>query len=371
MFEHHTKVSVKYRTEILEGGQVVAMRDFKRNLVLDTGLDYIGTTTDWETLHRYCVVGNGTTPTKRDSGAITFTRAGNVVTANDSFFIAGDVKRLLKFDSGEEMYVNTVNSATSATVSVSGPLSASEGTLWYVEQTRLTNELKRTSYNGSLDNTTVFDGTMGTLRCRHTFLFPVETGNVLYTELGWSPNGSTSASIFGRDLIPGGGDALVANQQYRVTVDLYVSFAPATPQTIPFTVTGREGTVSSLQQQVEDVSYFIPGRFTSSVGVSCVFQTAVTALRPIGYKTNAPILGTGISFVEQPYVAGSFQRDLYGTNPGSASGLTLNNICGVAFGYPAGSASWFRVLFDQPFNKGPYDTLTVSARMSWNRVLIN
>ena len=110
----HSSASVTYETSILEHGFEIARRAPKKNLLLDSGLDGWAVRTFWDSFS-HCVLGDGTAPTKRDSGAITATIAGEVATASAGFFDPADVGRLLKLDSGQEV---KIDGYTSATVSV-------------------------------------------------------------------------------------------------------------------------------------------------------------------------------------------------------------------------------------------------------------
>ena len=71
----HAAAAVLYKTAVLNpDGTVACSRDFKRNLILDQGLNMIATKL-WTECFAYCAVGTGSTPTKRDSGSVTFTRS--------------------------------------------------------------------------------------------------------------------------------------------------------------------------------------------------------------------------------------------------------------------------------------------------------
>lgn len=363
--------TVIYRTEILEAGRVIRTRDPKRNLILDVGLDSMGTNAGgWHSAIDYCAVGTGTTPTKRDSGTITFSRSGARVTASDAFFQAADVGRLLKFDSGEEMYVRIYVSETQVDVSENGALPAAEGTLWHVEQTQLTTQTKRASYASALDNTVVYDADSGTVRFRRTFLFPVETAPVAYTEIGWARQ--LSGTLFGRDLIPGGGDALTANQQYRVTVDLYVSVSPRTPQT----VTVPEIFGGTAQAQLEDLRSFWPtSRVGDTYGMNICLEDG-KALRATVFDTKAtyPVAGSRfyVPSLAAAYISGSFKLRYLLTVAGAATG-TAYKFQSIALSNGEGGdfPSNYRVLLPAEFTRNPYYTLAIEFTISWGRVLIN
>ena len=75
-------------------GNIVKQNPTKKNLILDCGLNglakdsSLGLSTFAANSFLYCQVGDGTTPVKISSGAITFTQAANIVTASGNFFTA-------------------------------------------------------------------------------------------------------------------------------------------------------------------------------------------------------------------------------------------------------------------------------------------
>lgn len=340
-----------------------------------------------------CRLGNGTTPTKRDSGNITFTRTGTTVTASDSFFLPADINRVLKFDSGPEMYIRAVISETVAEVDASGNDSATEGTIWHVEQSRLTNQLKNVSANSSLENGSEYNAQTGAVRHRRTFLFAIESASVLYTEIGWSYSGGASTDLFGRDLIPGGGDALVANQQYRVRVDLYVVPGPVTPQPVDVLVEGWPAAtgMGMLESAYQSVIASSGASLTSfrgldpigdSLGVFVSQSTAALAA-PASVTAGRALAGSAIykGVTARAYANGAFERIYDASLAGVAAGLSLDAIrsvglCSNASSTAIGTAattinSIYRVLMDTAQAKHAYYQLDLTFRYSWGRVLVN
>src|SRR5690606_11548336 len=159
----------------------------------------------WAASFTSAVVGTGTDPVRRDSGAVTLSRAGTTVTASAGFFEAADVGRLLKMDTGEDMRVISFASSTSVEVDTSRPIAATPGTVWYVNQTALVSESKRSntySTDGGANGSTFL---VDTWTHKRTFVFSAEAGPVVYREIGWSWTNTVGANLFGRDLLAGAG----------------------------------------------------------------------------------------------------------------------------------------------------------------------
>ncbi|AHF91612.1 hypothetical protein OPIT5_16720 [Opitutaceae bacterium TAV5] len=375
----NARCTVSYRREILENGKVVRTHRNTKNLILDSGMDMIATVW-WHELIRYCHLGKGITPTKRTPGDGTLFRylaaTPNQLRArkdgvDTSFFAASDVGRMMRLDSGLECRITGYTSAAVVTVNVTkgGGVDHVDqvGTIYHVEQTRLDDHLRQLDPDNSLDNSAVWDGPTSTWRYRHTFLGPVETANVAYTEIGWS-NGDPN-KLFGRDLIPGGGDALTPNQRYRVVVDLYVTIDTAhhdvdAPGDGIADLTGTAG--------VEDIAYFHPGRDWHLFLASGA--EATTPLRDPASDVYGPPgdVSDSTTNAHQPYVSGSYRCVLGWQFVGGENGLGKNGIRAVGIWsgwYWYGNRCVYRVILDAPFDKAPFFTLTIRFVFSWGRIL--
>jgi hypothetical protein len=381
-----SKISVEYKTIVLNSdGTVHKEREFKRNLILDSGLNMINAH-PFAACNTACSIGTGTKPVKRDSGTTTFTRSGFTVTSSAGFFDASDVGRILKFDTGQEMRVTVFTSATQVTVDQSGVLSASEGTVWYVNETTNEVEVKRTvNYStGSGECGTTFS--VDTYTHQRTFIFSVETAPITYREIGWSPFSSLGAALFGRDVIPGSGDSLSAGQQYKVIVRLLVTLNPSVATSQSNVGTGGFNTSGQFKfEYINNNFCFVDsGGNTNFVASNRNFEPYSTETA-FGYFTGTLNLISGIvttGFVESngpldkrtvksAYADGSFFVDKVASV--SVSEMNSTDITGICFGYYAGSQAGrcFTIKFDSPQTKLNTHTLTVTLRQSWGRSLAN
>lgn len=363
-------------------GTVVPLRKAKRNLILDQGLDYFASQLIVNCT-RYCAVGTGTNPIKRDSGAITFSRAGTTVTSSANFFEAGDVGRLLKFDTGEEMKVTAYTDPQNVTVDTSGALGAAEGTVYYVNRTGLQTETART---GNLrtdagDNQSTFS--VDTWTHKRTFLFPAVGGNVTYNEIGWSPSSGAGANLFGMDLISGG-DSLLTGQQYIVIVRLSVKVSPASGVAVGDV--GNNGFDTSGTAKMESVAL---GDGQGFIGLNSAGNASggyanlepshqsslscATMFRTLDFTQQAITSGTIFdsdnvqkNATASTYTPGTFFRDF------TSAAVAVNEANGSIYGICLGRASRnFSVKFTTPQTKAGTHTLAATWRLSWNRVLVN
>lgn len=372
--------SVRYTLEILgPDGLLVRRVPAKKNLILDGGLDAVASRA-WISNFTHAVVGTGTTPTRRDSGAITFSRSGTTVEASAGFFEAGDAGRLLKFDTGEEVRIVSFTDSTHVETADSGTIASAEGTIYYVNQTALTTFSKGTnSYTtDSGDNGTTF--LTDTFTFKRSFIFGVESGTVNYREIGWSHVG-TGTSLFGRDLLAGSGVTLIAGQQLKAICELSVTLSPASSIafTNPITGWGDDGTQgiehgALCRIDANGSLVFVatdalePGSNTFAKGFG--LETATGAIGALSASLG-PTLTRHAVLGADSYTSGSFQRVWRGVIPiGSAN---ASNWRSVTYGGTDGGSlrRVYRVLMDTDQTKLSTHVLELEFTLSWGRILTN
>ncbi|RRJ97883.1 hypothetical protein Ga0100231_005365 [Opitutaceae bacterium TAV4] len=367
----HQRAGIRYQLSVIapDGAERIC-QVWKKNLILDNGLARLANDYTWDEAIRAAVVGTGATPTRRDSGNITFTQTGQTVTASAAFFSNEDVGRLLKLDTGEEAKIQAVTDTVTATVDTAREHpAASEGTVWYVNQTGLTAETMRTATYGSggEDNTvSIVDNQVVRKR---TFIFAPVTAQVTLHEIGWSWNDYNSAnSLFGRDVLEGGGVTLVPGQQLKVVLNLYIDLSPLSPVVMagPFW-TGGGGEV-----QLENLgwpSMISPNRYE--------FETFLgDSTEPFTHPNTGDTFHLGGAKSRKiasrlAYVAGSFRRvwrSQFTLNDGNSTNI---NCMSLGWSYYDTIYPLLRIRFDQPQTKDSDNALTVDWAMSWGRVLIN
>ena len=379
--------AVKFRCDIVcaKTGRTIKRGREQTNLLFDQGLNNLATMS-WPALFNYFVLGTGTTPTRRDSGVITFTRAGSVVTASANFFEAADVGRLLKFDSGEEMYVTGFTSGTEVSVNLSGSLAASEGTIYYVNRTSLGNESKRTNTltSDSGDHGFSWNGTTGVLSTWKTMIFAAETGTVTYREIGWSHAGSGANTINGAALLAGGGDTLVADQQYKVRLQLDRVISPRTPRALA-TADVVDLWSGSAEELIEMVGLDVwrtngdAGPVTNQGTSGLEPQTALNVTldqtsaalnppAPVPFNPSGSVVIHQLNMTAAAYTSGAFYRDYTGVfSPTQGNSTLIRSLRVGSFG----ADRFFRLLMDAPQTKTSSQKLTLRFRKSWGRVLVN
>jgi hypothetical protein len=352
----HAGLSVAFQTEVLAGGIVTSCKRSK-NLVLDVGLDMFAAYVSLHELLAYVVLGTGTKPTRRDSGTITASQTGNTVTASGAFFEAADVGRLLKFDSGAEVYITAFSSATEVTVADSVSRSASEVTVWYVNATG--HEAEHSRLSSYSNQTTAFlDGVYTVTR---TFTSSAFASGVLLKEIGWAPK--NTGALFGRALIPGGGDFVGAGKQYRVTVSLSCKYGPAAAAAQADV--GNNGFSTAGAYAIE---YIPVDGLTANHPFLGAISADSSALTPLA-SVEGPSIGPGtVGVTAKTYIAGSFSRsfELF-----AGTDFVLSGIRSIQLGSANGPRRCARLLLSAPQIKDGLHTLTLTFGMSWGRILIN
>jgi len=386
----HAGMGVEFETFIINpDGSEYQVGKKQKNLLLDTGLDKIGAGTGVCACFSNAAVGTGTNPVLKDSGSITGSQTTTTVTASAGIFAAGDVGALLKFDSGQEVYITAFTSSTVVTVNVSQSVASSLFTIWYVNQTGLQTETKRTNTygSGSTDNQSTFS--VDTWTHQRVFIFAAEVGSVTYQEIGWSDSNTSGANLFGRALFLSP-PSLSAGQQLKVTMQLSVKWSPSSITSVT-DVGGGSGYSTAGNMMSEAVlaaasnasaSYVVnPGGATGTVGWMDPAFAASANTNSFAILRGTVTLNSAISSVTVPsapaaglyspssaaaasYTAKNFFRDAtYTFNLATANGADHYGIC-------LGARNW-TLLFTSPQTKDSSHTLTFTVRYSWGRILVN
>lgn len=227
----------RVKAQVIENGKVISETDWTPNLILDAGMNRLPTTLICD-LFLYCVIGTGNTPTEDDSGAVTATTSGTTCTASGSIFAAGDVGKLLRFDTGEKAMITAYTSATQVTLASSLGVTTQLFTMYRVGQTGLATEVKRsaTYLTGSGNTETTRSGS--TYTHRRTFDFTAETGSVNYAEVGFSHSATVASNLNTRALFSGGAVTVLNGQQLRVIYDFLVTMSPTTATNVEPAISG-------------------------------------------------------------------------------------------------------------------------------------
>jgi hypothetical protein len=351
------------------------------NLILDQGLNGLFTTYTIASASTYCVVGTGTTPTFTDSGATTATTAGlsTTVTASVSFFTAGMVGQLIKFDSGEERYIIS-QTGTACVVNTAVNIAAPTlFTVWAVNQVGLSSETKRTfTYLSGAGNCGTTDSA-GVRTLRRTHDFTAEVSNQNYTELGWALSGSAGNNLFSRTLVSGGTISVLVGQQLRVIYDIVLTVGPSVSTPATWSITGSTGWPVAPATNTEG-DYIRNGYATDAINTSGSANGLLVldpnqAVISIILNTGSTLPGFGSTFTSgttasgtssaSSYSAGNFYRDF--TVSFSLAQANATNWRAVTVG---GNSAWTFV-FDQAQTKANTNTLSLTVRISYSRTLTN
>lgn len=382
MLKNTTRAAVVYETfAINPDGTETRLRAPKRNLILDAGLDAIAGLT-WQACFTRAVVGTATNPTKRDSGVTTFSLAGNVITASANFFTSGDVGRLFKFDSGEEVYITNFNDEQHVACVYAGSVSSSQGTIWYVNDTGLGAEVKRTNTYGSGPSDNGFAYAAGVFTLKRTFLFSVESAPITYNEIGWSWTSSAGNNLFGRDVISGG-DTVAAGQQYKVVVRLIVTVSPIASTAVANVGSGGFNTAGNLAIETNGSDgQFTPIQVVATNGgaggsTSGVLEPSFSNyIRAIGADftlspdSNSPVTRSDRGGAD--LIPGSYSNGTFTIKKNAHFGVSEVNGALYGLSIAEGNAvAGLTLKFTAPQTKDSSHTLDVETSLSWQRDLVN
>lgn len=367
----------------MEGEQVVFELPRRRNLILDAGLNYFcSAALTYDRMFDRLWYGTGSTPTKRDSGAITFTRAegSNVIVSSGNFFDGEDIGRLLKFDSGEEVYITGFTDSTHALCNAGAAIAASEGTLWYVNRAGLGVVLGQTSTTVGLGDAAK-TGSMvngNTVTSRRTFRSDVFTQAAIIRELGWGSPWDNQ--VFGTDYLPVGLNIGVG-QALRVTIIWSVTYPD---QLTPLVVSGgplKAGTLSNdsgggiwsgVCSMINTNSGAREGAWYGFAmhEPACDYVQAAPALEPFtqGVGQETEIAGWNLKsgyMSVAPYVPGSFKTVYEAT---WAPGVIVGTLYGIVFGRDQRRVTH---KLDTPLVLTDTQQLSCTFEISVGRLLVN
>lgn len=226
MISTSNNLSIAYRAEVIRAGKVVASREGK-NLIVDTGLAKMGEENNGFGFGQYRLIetarfGTSLNPVKRGSGAVTFTTTGSgsvTVTASAGFFVATDVNRILKLNTGEEIRITGYTSGTVVSGNFTGAITQGEaGAVHYVNDTNLGNPVPGTVPNATFGGygLITFDPATGILTVTEAADSGAVTADTTITELGWFSY--QPKNMVGRVLLPGVGLGVFVGDIVRVTL---------------------------------------------------------------------------------------------------------------------------------------------------------
>ena len=261
----------KFKAQIIERraghpdeGKVVFETDWASNLILENGMTAIATNVV-TSLFTYCAIGSDSTPTEQTSGAITATTSGTACTSNTSFFDSGMVGQLIYFpDTAQSAtitaYTDDQNVTLSATLVISSGLVFD---IFAINQTGLGTEIKRTNnyLTGSGNCGTTYSG--GVYTHQRTYDFTIESGTVVYNEVGFSSASGAGANLNMRGIFSTAPITVVAGQQLRVIYYVLVTVTPISPRSRVVPISGWPAleypvAFSSATNLVTLVSYGFP-----------------------------------------------------------------------------------------------------------------
>lgn len=318
----------KYAWQVVEKNKVVHTSDFKNNFIFDWGLDQVAATT-WANCFTYCRV--GTIPT----GSLQTSSGRNA---------------LGQYSLQQE----TAQSNTYFTGLLPSPF----------------------SFSGCGSSTISGSGVL----MRRTFDFNPEAGNVMYTEIGWSPN--QNGNLFSRVIATSGGltgVTVLEGQSIRVIYELEVFVGPSGQiNASPITGWNSSGTMGiqlfglSATNAVGGSTFFDSalGSNEPSLGARAFLSDNASALAPLGTavnRTSANVYQDDTSIFS--YTNGSYTRRKRFFVPASSGVFSGYNCVGIGgSGVNAATNNSFVHTFSAPVYKELDFILNLNFYYSWGRL---
>lgn len=366
---HHTSLAVVFEAWAIDSaGNAVNHMPAQRNLITDVGLDLIASLS-LDNVIRKLYWGEGALITNRTTGALTVNAVGGRLYASGNVFESGDAGRVFKFNSGEECRITAYVSATEVVTSNTATIAAAPGKVWYVNLTSLMAELGNTTATTSPAAATTPTGGMGWCQSI-TFLTPAFATTKTITELAWGPSGV--ATKFGiKDIVPFG---VGATQQLKVTVSLYWSHSPSALVNITPAGSGIDP-AGTFSLDCNDCGKLQPSAFTS---IGIMFTKVALNQTPAGVTYPDSNNWTGGSgpwggAAPSAYVAGAKAFTI--TYQFAAGAGLSGSYTGFAWAWVSTGDWTTKRLASLKFTAAQTitsnDKVTIVARISWDRLLVN
>jgi len=399
------EIALQQRAEGLFNWQVVESAtgrvvreaaDFRKNLILYAGLDYVaGNAHYWAACMENAAAGSDNTATTVDSGTTQATQSGTTVSLSggvDLQFTSNDVGNVIKWDTGEESTITSFSSATSVQASPAHSVATGDFTLYRTNQTGLISELKRNnSYltgAGNCGTTVTQNGNYAVVQYKRTFEFSTESGTVNYNEAGVSWTPTPGANLFSRFILDNAPVTVNNGEQLRLIYVLNLTIFPCQPQTRP-TLSISGWPTASGQESSQMLGMFS----VNTNGVTIVYDASGGGLEPGGSAAYA-ILSTDSSALKafldttaitgavsgspkimslESYTSGTYTRRksvTFAANEGNSSSIR-KLVLASTFGSTGSAVNGPNqvILLDSAQEKLNTHTLTLHWRFTWGRVL--
>jgi hypothetical protein len=379
--------SIRFRTAIRNSdGTYAKVNPWRKNTIMDVGLDALGNTHCWNACLGYCALGTSNDGNRRDTSPVTVSQAGTTLTASGSFFLSTDVGALFKFGTGSaglEVYIVSVTSPTVAVVNIPSTQTGQVGTLWFVNQTALVSQVIApfsTTYAADIIGFTNTAGVATTTLTRH-FISPAFGASHTIQELAWYGRvGGFSPvpnEMFGRALVGGVGDAVSTGQQYEVICELSIVATPRTATPFGDVSSGTWNTAGNGTLEFAEGCFgsIFSGNDSAagaleSVHFPCTMYLAVAGWTQVDMTTSAVSLPGG-SVISDSNSASSYTSGTFTRSCSSFWGVTsaVATIHGIIVSVD--TQRDFSLLFTTPIAKDNLHSLTITWTISWQRVLTN
>jgi hypothetical protein len=381
------------------------------NLILNQGMDnlYNMSIADQMT---FAACGVGTRPSNQYDGTAQISQSGNMVYMNKTgslitSFTASfgvyphlvEVGDMISCSNGQQLVVSAINDGYNLTVTPSYTFSSQSFAVYKTSQLGLQNESFRggpgilnSQYVTGIGNCgTTFTGSIVNYKRTYDFAPVLTTQTFNEIGIGWAITGSNT--IFSRVLLQSP-VVVAAGFKLRIAYILVASFGPTGSiygaasiggwPVLPSTTTNGTQSVQTVMCSTIDVNGISNTNFSAldpyftSVGAysSCIFiSTNSSSLASVGSAVDrsASLAAASPAMSKAAYTNGNYYCDKTGTTTASFASNTIRSMGfgifgGGVFPYNASQQAYCFV-FDQPQTLLNTQTLSLTFRYSWGRIL--
>ena len=373
--------------------------DWQKNLILNVGMDHIAS----DVICNQFLVGKsgaGSRPNSINGGTSEVTQSGTTVylnvrtgladftSSNGTYPANVQAGDMIVYANNSQSQVSSVTDGFNLEVSPSYTITTGQTfNIWKTSQTSMESQISNSTsiYVGGGDGVYCGTTTLSNVRTfKRAYDFPTETTQTTYNELGVGWN---TSNVFSRIKItpliidPGLKLRFIYQLQtaWTPTASVYKTAAIGNWPVLPATNTIGSESLQILKTSevsattgattLSDIGaldpYFIS--YTGPTLLTMWGSVTGTALAAFGSAVTRTSSGTTTDFSRASYTNGNYYIDKTGVFP--TSQLVSNAIYSIGLGNTTNTGQSYAFLFNQTQSKSSAQTLSITFRYAWSRVL--
>ena len=357
-----------------QNNKVIRKYDKQCNLITDWGLDQLRVAFV-SNMTNYAVIGTGTTPTNRGSGAAALSMsASTTLTSDIAFFESDDAlfNRVIQLTTGLVARIETFVSTTEVTISEISTFVGAGAVIWNIERDLMDSQYDRStvkntsdlSYNGSeVSEIDVNGSNYINVNCFRTIQFDLLEDKTI-TEAGWTHSTIPIPNLFGR-IVFETPLTLVTNDRLLLKITINRKIFNDVETNDPIYNTNATWS-STLTSQLDWLSYINDTGVTVASGDNtCGWYEPFEASIPLVYlmdeggtKSNMTV-----SLIEEN--PGAFSKTFYYED----TNTNFPDLRSISWGQYQNNSYMMRLTYDVVQDKNDERRLEITHKVSWDRVL--